>query len=60
MTSSFNASSSWPALTVTVWVALQSVVVKVRDVGLTDTSVPAWPLTLMVTSAEGSVFSRTV
>ena len=41
---SVTASSSWAALTVTVWGVSQFSDVKVRVDGVTDTSVPSWPL----------------
>ena len=53
-------SASCAAVTVTVWAVSQLAVVNVNDVADTDTSLPAWPLTVTVTVADGSVANLTV
>ena len=62
---SSSVSSSSAALTVTVWAVFQLVVVNVRALLVravpdSDTSVPACPLTVTVTSALGWVPRTTV
>ena len=57
---SLVASASWAAVTVTVWAVSQFAVLNVNDVADTDTSVLAWPLTVTVTVADGSVANLTV
>ena len=64
VTGSLAPSSSWSALTVTVWASSQLVVVKVRVLvalsPVSARSVLAWPVTVTVTSSEGSWDSFTV
>ena len=61
---SFAASSSSPALTVTVWAVLQRssapLGLNVREVVSSVRSVPACPVMATVTVAEGWVASLTV
>ena len=64
VTASSVPSASSAALTVTIWAVFQLEVVKVRVlVGLkpsTVRSVESWPLTVTVTSSDGSVDSFTM
>ena len=60
VTASLPASSSWPAVTVTVCAVLQFDVVNVSEVLSSVRSVPSWPDTVTVTSAVGCEFSATV
>ena len=58
VTSSFTASSSWSAETITVCAVFQFAVVKVRLAVLSDRSVPACPVMVTVTVSVGSDESR--
>ena len=64
VTTSLAMSVSCPAFTVTVWAVFHVVVVKVRVLvalrPVSVRSVPAWPVTVTVTSSVGLVASATV